>query len=516
MGALGRGQDMGARVGKQGRHSFSYRFVLPILLAVCVTGVTVAGFVLWAAARSDERALQRETHLARQVIAQQMRRLAEHQDYNSNWDEAVTALAERDYDWFDTEMASELYAASAFDRVYVLGHDVTPLYAMYGGGQTGTDRFEADRSAVAPMVERLKAIGAAGALAAYDAGNSEKVPHVTETGVIDGRLAYVGVTAIMSESGEEDMEQKPGSESFLVAIRFLDGALGKDFAEQYFIENPVFSTAQTPDPERGSFPLTTEAGETVGWFSWTPDRPGSVILAETLPAMLGALGIVCLVLAHLLRSLRRTTTALEAGRAEAEYRANHDPLTGLANRMHFNQQLEEALSSTDAGGAGVALLALDLDRFKQVNDTLGHEAGDQLLQEVGRRIRPLVTGADTVARLGGDEFAIIQRGVRSVDQVSTLSSRIIGALGTPFVVTGRVAEIGVSIGVVIAPAAQAARDLASKADVALYAAKAAGRNTYRVFDDAMQTAAGDRDALVKEMREANLPIGDLPGGRKAA
>jgi diguanylate cyclase (GGDEF)-like protein len=139
-----------------------------------------------------------------------------------------------------------------------------------------------------------------------------------------------------------------------------------------------------------------------------------------------------------------------------------------------------------------------------------------LLKEVARRIKPLVTGADTVARLGGDEFAIIQRDVRSVDQVSTLSSSIIRELGTPFVVTGRVAEIGVSIGVVVAPAAQAARDLASKADVALYAAKSAGRNTFRVFDEAMQASAGGREALVREMREANLPVGAVPDGRRAA
>jgi diguanylate cyclase (GGDEF)-like protein len=505
-------------VGKVGRgaQSFSYRVMLPVVLAVCVTGVTVAGFVLWATARSDERALQRETRLAAQVIAQEMGSLAEHQDYYSNWDEAVTALAEGDIDWFDGEMASELYDAAAFDRIYVLDHGAAPLYAMHGGGRTAPERFDADRAVVGPLVERLKAIDAAGALAAFDAGNAESVPHVAEPAVVDGRPAFVGVSAIMSESGEDGLKQQPGSESFLVAIRFLDGALSAQFAEKFFIEAPQFTAAAPADAARARLPLRTEAGETVGWFSWTPDRPGALILWETLPAMVAALAIVGFVLVYLLRSLLRTTSALEAGRAEAEFRANHDPLTGLANRAHFNHQLEEALSATGGGGTSVALLALDLDRFKQVNDSLGHEAGDQLLKEVARRLKPLVTGADTVARLGGDEFAIIQRDVRSVDQVSSLSSNIIRELGAPFVVTGRVAEIGVSIGVVLAPAAQAARDLASKADVALYAAKAAGRNTFRIFDDAMQVSSDDRDALVREMREANLPVGGLNDGRRAA
>jgi len=507
---------MGGRVGKRGTLSFSYRVVLPVMLAVCITGATVAGFVLWATARSDERALQRETRLAGQVVAQEMKALAGHQDYYSAWDEAITALAERDIDWFDSDMASELYDAAAFDRIYILDPAAAPLYAMHGGGRTAPGRFDADRAAIGPLVERLKAIDAAGALAAHQAGNAEAVPHVAEPAIVDGRPAYVGVSAIVPETGEGEFRQEPGSESFLVAVRFLDGALGEQFTEKFFIEAPQFSAAAPADASRARLPLKTEGGETVGWFSWNPDRPGALILSETLPAMLGALAIVGFVLAYLLRSLLRTTSALEMGRAEAEFRANHDPLTGLANRAHFNQQLEEALSATGGGGTSVALLALDLDRFKQVNDTLGHEAGDQLLKEVARRIKPLVTGADTVARLGGDEFAIIQRDVRSVDQVSTLSSSIIRELGTPFVVTGRVAEIGVSIGVVVAPAAQAARDIASKADVALYAAKAAGRNTFRVFDEAMQASAGGREALVREMREANLPVGAVPDGRRAA
>ena len=507
---------MVGKVGGSGTRSFSHRVMLPVILAVGITGVTVAGFALWATARSDERALQRETRLAEQVIARETEALVGHQDYYSAWDEAVTALAEADADWIDANMASELYDAGAFDRIYVLDHAGKPLYAMHGGGRTAPERFDADRAAIGPMVERLKAIDAAGALAAHQGGNAETVPHVAAPAVIDGRPAHVGVSVIVSESGEDELRLEPGGESFLVAVRFLDGALGDQFTDSYFIEAPQFSAAAPTDALRAQLPLKTEAGETVGWFSWTPDRPGALILRETLPGLLAALAIVGFVLVYLLRSLLRTTSALEVGRAEAEFRANHDPLTGLANRTHFNQQLEEALSATGRGGTSVALLALDLDRFKQVNDTLGHEAGDQLLREVARRLRALVTGADTVARMGGDEFAIIQRDVRSVDQVSSLSSSIIRELGTPFVVTGRVAEIGVSIGVVLAPAAQAARDLASKADVALYAAKAAGRNTFRVFDEAMQETADGREAIVDALREANVPVGGLKDGRRAA
>ena len=485
---------------------FSYRVVLPVALAVGITIATVAGFVYWSTAKSDGRALQRETHLISRVIAQEIKALADRQDYYSNWDEAITALKEQDTEWIDEELASDLYGDSKFDRIYVLEAAESAIYAMYAGGRTTADRFEADRPTIAPMVARLKAIDAAGALAAYDGGNSGRVPNVAEIALIDGRPAYVGVTPIMSESGDDGFEQTPGSESFLICIRFLEGALAEDFSGQYFIDSPAFAATASTQEGFASHALTNEAGQTVGWFAWRPDRPGALILSETLPAMLGAMAIAGLVLVLLLRSLRRTTAALEEGKARAEHQANHDVLTGLANRAYFNRRLEEALSGSSRDSFSVALLALDLDRFKQVNDTLGHEAGDQLLREVGERLTPLVDEEDTVARLGGDEFAIIQRGVKAPDEVSALSGNIIAALGAPFVLAGRVAQIGVSIGAVITPANQAARDLASKADIALYEAKNSGRNTFKIFDEAMQKAAQYRNKVSTEMQEANLPV----------
>jgi diguanylate cyclase (GGDEF)-like protein len=497
---------MGGQLSAGGRLRFTYRVVLPVLAAVGITVATVAGFVYWSTAKSDDRALARETHLVSQVVAAEMKTLTDQQNYYSAWNEAITALRDKDLDWIDENLASELFSNDHFDRIYVLDPAVQPLYAMYGGGKTAAGNFEADRAAVVPIVARLKGIDAAGALAAYDSGNTEIVPNVAEIGTIDGRPAYIGVSAIMSESGEEGMEVTPGNENFLICVRFLESALAKDFSEQYFIDSPSFAAARTTTPAQASYPLKNAAGETVGWFSWKPDRPGALILSQTLPAMLGALAIAGIVLLFLLRDLRRTTAELEEGRARAEYQASHDVLTGLANRAHFNRELEKALAGSAGDTSSIALLALDLDRFKQVNDTMGHEAGDQLLCEVGKRLTPLVDAGDTVARLGGDEFAIIQRGVQSIDEVSRLSTRIISEVGAPYALAGRVAEIGVSIGVVIAPASRATRDLTSKADIALYAAKASGRNTFRIFDDTMQKTAAFHDKVAGEIREAGLPM----------
>ena len=485
---------------------FVIRVVLPVVLAVGITMATVAGFVYWSTAKSDDRALQRETHLVSRVIGQKLKALEEQQAYYSGWDEAITALTGSDMDWIDSNLASDLYTNAEFDRIYVLAADTLPLYAMYAGGKTTPDRYEADRAVIAPLIERLKAIDAAGALAAYDSGNAARVPGVAEIGLIDGRVAYVGVTAIMSENREEGMQQVPGKESFLVGVRYLASAMGAELADQYFIDSPSFAAAASTQTGIANHALTNQAGQTVGWFTWRPDRPGARILSETAPAMAGALAIAGIVLVLLLLGLRRTTAALEEGKAKAEYQANHDTLTGLANRAFFNKQLEDVIGGGRSEQASVTLLALDLDRFKQVNDTLGHEAGDQLLREVGRRLAPLVDANDTLARLGGDEFAVILRKVRTPEEVSALSDRIIAELGAPYVVAGRVTQIGVSIGVVIAPASRAASDLFSKADIALYEAKAAGRNTFRIFDEAMQNTAQRLDQASGDARVTALSV----------
>jgi diguanylate cyclase (GGDEF)-like protein len=136
----------------------------------------------------------------------------------------------------------------------------------------------------------------------------------------------------------------------------------------------------------------------------------------------------------------------------------------------------------------VALLALDLDRFKQVNDTLGHEAGDLLLQKVAERLRPLLRDTDMLARLGGDEFAVIQSAIKTVSDAKTLSQRIIASVSEPFHLNGDTARIGVSVGIAVAASPEDGAELPTRDDFALYEAKDAGRNQFRLFGEPSDAA----------------------------
>ncbi|SFG29871.1 putative bifunctional diguanylate cyclase/phosphodiesterase [Methylobacterium gossipiicola] len=192
--------------------------------------------------------------------------------------------------------------------------------------------------------------------------------------------------------------------------------------------------------------------------------------------------------------------------------ANHDVLTGLANRALFQASLDEALAQARDGDA-VGLILIDLDAFKEVNDTLGHDAGDILLKEVGRRLSEVIEPDDLVARLGGDEFVVIARspsGPEGKDRdLVALSERILATLRPPIAIRGRIVAPRGSLGIAAYPAhADNAADLFTNADLALYAAKAAGRNRANVFEPGLRAVIEDRVTVTREMRSA-LQTGEL-------
>lgn len=180
--------------------------------------------------------------------------------------------------------------------------------------------------------------------------------------------------------------------------------------------------------------------------------------------------------------------------------AHHDSLTGLANRILFREKAEEYVASSLATGQPTALLYLDLDQFKTVNDTLGHPVGDRLLVEVAVRLRQAIGEEDLIARLGGDEFAIVLHGRRSPAQAADMADRIIDAIGQPFDISGQCIFVGVSIGIAISPQdGEDADTLLMHADMALYRAKQDGRNIHRFFEMAM-------DAQIQQRRELELDL----------
>jgi diguanylate cyclase (GGDEF)-like protein len=260
------------------------------------------------------------------------------------------------------------------------------------------------------------------------------------------------------------------------------------------------------------YPLVVGTTKTVRsalteWRKQTSYLIGATLLLELMVLSIGVL------MARHMRN-QRTLSEEHAGRLRAEadaqlgYMAQHDALTELPNRLLFRSRLHEELIRSRRG-ASFALLCLDLDGFKDVNDSFGHPVGDLLLQAVTDRLRQETRETDTVARLGGDEFAIIQAGAEQPAAVIVLAERLVARLAEPFHLDIHHATIGVSIGIAMLPGDGGDADTALKnADLALYRAKADGRGTYRFFEPDMDAAMQRRSALVRDLRHG-LKIGQF-------
>ena len=185
--------------------------------------------------------------------------------------------------------------------------------------------------------------------------------------------------------------------------------------------------------------------------------------------------------------LMHDVTKREATASELRAQATHDPLTGLANRLFLDDRLAHAVDRARRAGTGLAVLLIDLDHFKEVNDSQGHAAGDRLLREIARRIEGAVRAADTVARIGGDEFVVLIEGVASADATRPVTQKILAELSRPVALGEAEAKVGGSIGIALYPdSGDSAEALLQAADSAMYEAKAAGRDCSRVHRASMR------------------------------
>ncbi|MDO9710951.1 putative bifunctional diguanylate cyclase/phosphodiesterase [Paracraurococcus lichenis] len=287
------------------------------------------------------------------------------------------------------------------------------------------------------------------------------------------------------------------------------GRLVLEAAEEAELAWPVL-TWRAPIHDAGTLLGETEAARSV-----RAELGIALALALASALLGGAIFVVLRVVP--LRLLQR---ALD----RAAYLAAHDLLTGLPNRGIFGDRLRQALALSRRNGQPLAVFCLDLDRFKEVNDTLGHAAGDKLLREVSRRLTACLRDSDTLARLGGDEFAVIQPRVAQAQDAEVLARRLIAAIEPPVDLDGQQVTVGVSIGIALSQPDQAdePQQLLKNADLALYQVKEKGRGDFCFFATEMNQRLLERRALEADLRRAlgegefrlhYQPQIDLPTGR---
>jgi len=486
-------QWIGAGTGR----SFSLVVLGSVFVVFAATAAMLGGYVLWSSAQVDKVGVDRQASRLVNAMSLQLEQISHEQESVAVWDDTLAAVTRRDLTWLNNNVGHQMASFFHHSATYIVDSDDGPLYAARAGRRVDAGTYGEIAGLVAPMLDELRA--------ATRLGYVDVPPSIADFVVIDGAPAILGVFPIVAANGEG--ERGAGEEPILVSVVKLDLSYELSMTDRYMLEAGRFTT--TPADSRLSvFPLTNRSGRIVAFYEWQPYLPGSEMLAQTAPAFATGFGVLGLVVALLLYRLWRSSRELESKQIDAERQATEDPLTRLPNRLSFERQFDRILLNPASGRPLPTLLMLDLDRFKQVNDTLGHHAGDDLIRAVGERLRHVLGTHPILARLGGDEFGILSLDTLSQPEVMELCRRIIEAIGRPFRISGSDAFVGVSIGVVTARAQDRDRhELTRKADIALYEAKSSGRNRAALYKESMNELVQTRHSTEADLREA-LKHGD--------
>jgi diguanylate cyclase (GGDEF)-like protein len=290
----------------------------------------------------------------------------------------------------------------------------------------------------------------------------------------------------------------------VLTVRIVDKSVLANISDRLQLVNlRMIANAEIP-AEDNIFEITDSRQRAIARFAWTPQRPGAEILSSVVPFIGIALAGFALLAGLVLRYMRYTAATIAAGENRLRYLALHDPLCGLPNRNFFSERLEAVLAEVKRGGMPAAVFYIDLDHFKDVNDTLGHPIGDELIRNVTLRLSRTLRGNDLVARLGGDEFAVISSASSELSALQAMANRLISTLSAPYLIGGHTIVIGASIGIAVIDhrSGSGSADIMRYADMALYRAKNEGRNRACIYDSVMDADLSQRKLVEHELREA--------------
>jgi len=507
------------------------RFLAFVALPAILFAGAMVAFGVWSlwvtAQRSDDATRDRQVREVRLAIGATLDELAQSQAGVAIWDPAIAELRKPrpDFDWFDQNVGTWLNYVFNHELDIIVDAESKPIYVMADGVRAGPEAFARIEIAVKPLIDAVRGRNAT------PANPHERLPdrklhpnstvrtspaavHATDLIEVGGKAALASVMRMIPDSYMS--RARPGTEPLLISVRYLNTGLMRHLQR----ERGIVGARVTPGPAGAgsreySVQLASFRGHPIGYFTWQPEMPGEAILRSVLlqggAALLALLGLLTALVAGVGRlmsrdakSIRRLEEArleLQAKETQAQYLANHDTLTALPNRACFSKFVDEAIGG--AGGRPLGVMLIDLDRFKHVNDTLGHLAGDRLIEAVAARLVDSVGAGNIVARLGGDEFAICVTDCQGAEALAKAAEAALRELRRPFDILGSAIHIGGSIGIAMYPAQGTDRvELLRKADIAMYRAKEGGRDGYRFFNPEMDESVANRRLIEEDLREA--------------
>jgi len=504
--------ETNARLADQGAQASWDRarlsIVIPISVVVAVAILCIIVAVLTSAQRANEVALEHEKRLLSRAISNHGEQLLRELESVSANEEAVRRIRDQfDRNWVHNRVGLWLKHYFHHDFVFVTDGKDHLTYALLGRNSVEPRWFNSIIPELAPTLDYIRGrVGdePKGAIRISEPRrhvDADKPSRVTLIQRFLGRPAAVAAAIIAP------IEQIGGASEtapLVVAVKFIDESLLAEIGGRLQLSGlRVTEKALAPDGEH-LHELKDYDGHTVMSLTWTPKSPGSEIVTNVIPFIAVAFAGFALLAALIHGYMRRTAATIAQGEQRLRYLALHDPLCGLPNRNYFGERLEAVIKEVQNGAPAAAVFYIDLDHFKDVNDTLGHPIGDELIRNVTARLSGLLRPEDLVSRLGGDEFAVIVTDGADITALQRMADKIISAICAPYSINGHNILIGASIGIALIDgrSENGAADAMRYADMALYRAKNEGRNRACIYDAAMDADLSERKQLERDLREA--------------
>ncbi|WP_171033019.1 bifunctional diguanylate cyclase/phosphodiesterase [Qipengyuania marisflavi] len=531
------------------QHALDKLFLWTAAIFVVASIAAVVAIQLYSSYEIDRDYRERREKVVGNGIVNYARTLSEKPFPQAYWDDAVRNLDNRfDPAWAREFIGVYFWQTERFDKIAILDRDDKLRFAMVGGQ-------DADFSALAPLMTTAQPLIAEVRMAEEKRG---PIPSLDELGGtrqfprfdsdppmdvgedqqqkdwrkrtsysrwsdkdqqallpiaaesmsrIGDRIYVVSATLVQPDSDAMPLTDRS---AIILLAKEIDDEVIAGIAARFLVDQPQLRLGDAEaEPGFAQARLFDKERNVIAAVEWRPNRPGDALVRKTAPALAIFALLLALAVWLVMRSGRRITLDLYASEARASHLAYNDKLTALPNRVALDDRFAAFRRTHQVNGVPFAVLCIDIDNFKAVNDTYGHPVGDVLLTRVAASLRELVVEGDIIGRLGGDEFCILQADSNPKD-AAELAQAIVDELSTPVdLEPGRV-FVGASVGVVIVDADGLldGPEAFRRADLAMYRAKELGRSQYTFFEPMLDEVARARQGLQSDLHQA-LAAGDL-------
>jgi diguanylate cyclase (GGDEF)-like protein len=487
--------------------------MLGISAAIACFGVLLIAVIAYAGWSGNQAAVHREQQLVENALNRSILNALNEQKSVAWWDDAVKNIRDDyiDLDFTDANFGFFLTETYSHDEVYILDSKDAPAYAFFGGERQSPASFARRAAELMPVVMEVKHGQPSRLLTRPDifaqgqykflAGGGTNARWGGHLMSIGGRPAVVAAMTIVPNIDTSIGRPHP---HLLVSITYMDDEFVSQIGQSLLLPDLKLAPVARHHDGVVSQAFVGDDGKALGELSWTTRRPGQVMLTVILPLVAFGILLAGFMSFNMLRRLKRASVELAVREAASRHEAKHDALSGLPNRRNFVERLDALLQEPGPDGLPLEIAAayIDIDRFKDINDTMGHHAGDELIKAVAARLRGRLRPGDFLARFGGDEFAVLCAPM-SAHEAAMLSSRIARAFATPFAIEGMDIHVTASMGIALGPEHGASADaLMRHADIALYEAKAAGRDRAMLFNEDMSKSVQKRRDIEIDLRTA--------------